>query len=157
MTVRELLLLNNFITDVSIEVRENGSLLVDALEIGLDYGVVPPYPTIIGQLSGKHKQGTYIRKSINTWDDGRDYWQIKVDRIPEKWLSLQVFSWSASHVYSTHHPRTDLTNSMEGIRITALPSGQTLDVVEKTEKNEQKQLEGQTDIFDFLEGTWKEN
>lgn len=44
MTVAELIGLNPMITDVAIEVRENGCKLVDALHIGLDYGVKPPHP-----------------------------------------------------------------------------------------------------------------
>ena len=45
MTVEELLKLNGLITDVVIEVRINGSRLLDELNIGPDFGVVPRYPT----------------------------------------------------------------------------------------------------------------
>lgn len=154
MTVKELLELNQQIVDVVIEVRENGSLLVDALHMGMDAGVEPPYPLIINQgRAGQHK-ALYIRKSINAFDDGREYWQVKPERIPAKWLGLDVFSWGFMHVYKPHHSRDDMTNSMQGIRIVALPSGQSLSfLVEKAKKQEEEQLAGQMNIGDFLGGT----
>lgn len=154
MTVRELIENNPRIVDIEITVRENGNMLVDFMAIGPDAGVEPPFPQMIPNVKGafngpKHK-ATYKRKSINAWDDGKDYYEIKVDRIPAKWLKLEVFSWHTMHVYSPHHWRSVPGGffSFEGIAITALPSGEKLETKTKAEKHnedldENGQLKGQ--------------
>lgn len=149
MKVRELLELNAHITDVEITVRKNGNMLVDFLAIGPDAGVEPPHPMMIpdkeGAFSGTKHKAKYIRKSINAWDDGKDYYEIKVDRIPRKWLDLEVFSWRTMHVYSPHHWRDPHPGmfSFEGIQITALHSGESLEIKTKAEKNEDLDENGQ--------------
>ena len=56
--------------------------------------MVPKEERYIGNLSLETKrEAYYIDKSINAWDDGKDYWQVKVNRIPKKWLELEVYSW----------------------------------------------------------------
>ncbi len=135
------------ITDVVIEVREGGNKLVDALHIGLDYGVKPPHPLKVyeGNNTIATKETAYIRKSINSWDDGSDYWQVKPQRLPAKWQSLEVFSFQFRHVYLPHHPRTNVNPSREynGIHITALPSGETLAVKESVKDNNDVDDKGQ--------------
>ena len=150
MKVRELLELNAHITDVEITVRKNGNMLLDFLAIGPDAGLEPPYPMMIpnneGAFNGPRHKAKYIRKSINAWDDGKDYYEIKVDGIPRKWLDLEVFSWRTMHVYSPHHWRDPHPGmfSFEGIQITALPSGESLEIKTKTEKkNEDLDENGQ--------------
>ena len=133
MTVKELIEINQFITDMTIEVRVDGNALLDCLHIGLDYGVEPPYPTMVpksekyigSQSQSTKRKATYIRKSINAWDDGRDFWEIKINRIPQRWLDLTVYDWRCSHVYLRRHPRSEgnPSRSYEGIRIIALPDG----------------------------------
>lgn len=154
MKVRELISLNAQIVDVRIDVRKNGGELVDSLHFGPDYGVVPPYPLIMHQNTSREKQATYIRKNINAWDDGREYWEVKPDRLPDKWLGLEVFSWKYSSVYRPHHQRDDLTHSMQGIEIVALPFGDSLDIKQKVDNVKQKvdgweHLEGQMSLFDM--------
>lgn len=163
MTARELLELNQMITDVDIEVREDGGKLIDALHIGMDYGIKPPYPLLVpdpnGTISnggGLSRESTYIRKSINTWDDGKDYWHIKVGEIPKKFSELEVFSWRMSHVYKRSHPRADMNpagEEMEGIRIVVVPDGlKVYDAQELLDQNgkQVKCLEGQIDILTIL-------
>jgi len=156
MKVRELISLNAVITDVRIEVRKNGSEIVDCLCFGPDFGVVPPYPFIMHQNTAKQKQATYIRKNLNAWDDGRDYWEIKPDRIPAKWLELEVYAWHYQSVYHSHHQRDDRNNTMQGILITALPSGESLDIKQKVDDVKKKvygweHLDGQMSLFDMEE------
>lgn len=156
MTVAELIGLNPMITDVVIEVRENGCKLVDALHIGMDYGVKPPYPQTVsdGKSANGRKETPYIRKSINSWDDGAEYWQSKPQRLPAKWRNLEVFSFQFRYVYLPHHPRADVNPSREynGIEITALPSGETLEVKEAAKDNndvdEKGQLVGQMSFME---------
>ena len=155
MTVEELLKLNGLITDVVIEVRINGSRLLDELHIGPDFGVVPPNPTQVpvdeAHVGGNcKKDATYIDKSINTWDDGKDYWQLRVERIPKKWRELEVFSWRNANVYKPRHGRYSINpnGDYNGIRIVALPSGESLKVEEKETTG--NQLEGQMNLEDFL-------
>ena len=134
MNVRELIEINQNITDICIEVRVDGCALLDALHIGLDYGAEPPYPQMVpidrahigNQCMAAKKKAKYIRKSINTWDDDKDYWQIKTNRIPKAWLDLEVFSWQNWHVYKGRHPRAAFggQDAYEGIRIIALPTGE---------------------------------
>lgn len=150
MTVKELIEINQNIVDVYIEVRNyptNGQIL-DALFIGMDAGVVPPYPFEWGVSTSKHGKAKYIRKSINAYDDGRDYWEIKTNRIPEKFLGLEVYSWQMQPVYTPHHPRDDLSRSMEAIRIvTYCPDYDLTIQQEKTnhsdDLDENGQLKGQ--------------
>ncbi len=104
MTVRELIELNSMISDAEIVIRKNGHELVDCLNIGPVQGIKPPYPMrvpkkpeYIGSPNSMndnfYKDAAYINKSINAWDDGKDFWEIKVDRIPKRYLDLTVFSW----------------------------------------------------------------
>ena len=168
MTVRELIELNQMITDVEITIRKNGALL-DQLNIGPAEGIKPPFPMMvpkeeryIGNMSKSTKrEAHYINKSINVWDDGKDYWQVKPDRIPKKWLELEVYSWevwpASTAVYGKNR-RNDYGNSYKNINfhgqrinITTLPSGEVMTVPEA--KSEEQQIDGQMNITDFLGGT----
>ena len=159
MTVRELIELNQMITDVEITVRKDGCRLLDQLNIGVSEGIKPPYPTrvpiderYINQDYNSHlmRDAYYIDKSINAWDDGKDYWQIKVNRIPSKWLDLEVYSWEvwpACHISGT---RRYMNNSFHGQRISvvALPSGESLKV--KEPKVTEDESDGQMTLDEWL-------
>lgn len=163
MKTKELIELNAMITDLEITVRQNGGLLLDQLNIGCSEGVKPPYPTRVpkdpkyaGNFNQSndeiYKDAAYIPKSINAWDDGKDYYDIKVNRIPAKWLDLEVYSWectSASRVGT--NPRRGTTHFYgERLRITALPSGESLEVKENTSEKSEATLPGQMSIEDFI-------
>lgn len=163
MKVKELLELNQMIVDVSIEVRIGGSRLLDALKIGPDVGKLPRYPVMV-PVDESHidsnvtKQAAYIDKSINAWDDGRDYWQIKPDRIPKPWLDLNVYSWEVWPAYYGNHARavrfdngqTFRNGNFNGqkVNIVALPSGVSLEVKERTQQR-QEEDDGQISIEDW--------
>ena len=174
MTVRELIELNQMITDVEIDIRQNGSLRIDQLNIGPAQGEKPPYPTRVPRKpeyaggSNQHndhfyREAAYISKSINSWDDGKDYWQVKVNKIPEKWLDLEVFSWEvwpASTACYTSPRRTDYSGKIKNvnfhgqrINIVALPSGEKMEIREHRQRQSdpEEQLEGQMSIEDFME------
>lgn len=164
MTVKELIELNAMITDLEITVRKDGNLLLDQLNIGPAEGVKPPYPMRVpksekyaGSLNQHnddcYKDAAYIPKSINAWDDGKDYYEIKVNRIPAKWLELEVYSWQvwkASSVATTS-PRRYHNNNFQGqlMNLVALPSGEKLEV--KQEEKTEESLPGQMSIEDYLE------
>ena len=170
MTVKELIELNQMITDVEITVRKGGSALVDQLNIGPAEGEKPPYPLMvpkeeryIGNISIETKrEAHYINKSINAWDDGKDYWQVKVSRIPAKWLDLEVYSWGVSPAstvcYSSPRRRNGDLNFKnvnfhgQRIDITALPSGETLPAPEEAKSQKDDQLDGQMNIDDWMKG-----
>lgn len=165
MTVKELIELNAMITDLEITVRKDGGLLLDQLNIGPAEGIKPPYPTRVakeeryaGSLNQHndefYKDAAYIPKSINAWDDGKDYYEIKVNRIPAKWLDLEVYSWEvwkASRVGTTSQRRYS-SNNFQGqlMKIVALPSGEKLEIKEKTLEKSEVTLPGQMSIDDFL-------
>lgn len=170
MTVRELIELNQMITDVQITVRRNGCLLLDQLNIGPAEGEKPRFPTRVPRKpeyagsSNQHcesmyKDAAYIAKSINSWDDGKDYWQVKVNRIPAQWLDLEVYSWSvwpASTVCYTSPRRTNGTAKFsnvnfngERLNVVALPSGAKLEVKQPKQIKPDEQLEGQISIEDW--------
>ena len=153
MKVKELIGLNALITDVCIEVRKNGGEIVDCLFIGPDYGVKPPYPLTMHPGTARKKEATYIIKNLNARDDKHEYFEIKPERIPAKWLELEVYSWRYRSVWKRHHYFDD--NSMQGIEIVALPSGESLEIPkEKTEKpTGWEHLDGQISLFD-LEATY---
>lgn len=164
MTVKDLIELNAMITDLEITVRRDGNLLLDQLNIGCSEGVKPLYPTRVPKdpryagnfnLSNDemYKDAAYIPESINAWDDGKDYYEIKLNRIPAKWLELEVFSWSGEKASSISvNPRRDKTTSFYGelIRIIATPSGESLEINEKPSKDTDEELPGQMNIIDFL-------
>ena len=167
MKVKELIELNAMITDLEITVRKDGNLLLDQLNLGPSEGVKPPYPTRVpkeerfagslNQHSDKeYKDAAYIPKSINSWDDGKDYYEIKLNRIPAKWLELEVYSWevwNASKVATTSPKRGRATNFQgQLMKIVAIPSGEKLEVKEKQEEKAETTLPGQMSIEDFLEG-----
>lgn len=164
MKVRELIELNQMITDVEITIRQNGTLRLDQLNIGPERGEKPRYPTrvpIKPEYAGlndiydnkKYHEAAYIPKSINAWDDGKDYWQVKLNRIPEKWLELEVYSWEvwpASSVCYTSPRRGQTHFHGQRLNITALPSGEKMEVTKPKQKQEQtEQLEGQMSIDDW--------
>lgn len=151
MTVKELIELNQMIVDVEITVRKDGNALLDQLNFGPSEGVKPPHPMMvpideryIGTMNQcHHREAYYIPKSINAWDDGKDYWQVKPERLPAKWLDLEVYGWNvwpASQVCTTSPRRGHNVNFHgERINIIALPSGSSL--VVKQEAKEQEQTE----------------
>ena len=160
MTVQELISINQGITDICIEVRIDGCALLDALHIGLDFGAEPPYPQMVpidrahvgNQCLSAKKKAKYIRKSINAWDDDKDYWQIKTNRIPKAWLELEVYSWRNWHVYKGTHPRSNgnPNGSYDGIQIIALPAGEHMMRMpeERELKSEEPNLD-QITLFDM--------
>lgn len=81
MTVKELIELNQMITDINITVRQNGNVLLDQLNIGPSEGEKPRFPTRVprdpkyaGGMNqhneSMYKDAAYITKSVNSWDDG---------------------------------------------------------------------------------------
>ena len=171
MTVKELVELNQMITDVDIEVRVNGTTLLDAVYIGYDRGAKPTYPIrvpkkpeYINNPNRTHddfyKDAAYIRKSMNAWEDGKDYWQVKVKTIPAKYLDLEVFSWevwSASRIGWGRRWYTDggPNNNFHGqrINIVALPGGQQKTIPEPEKKPKKDDLvdDNQMTIDDWME------
>jgi len=165
MTVQDLIERNGMITDLEITVRKDGGLLWDQLNIGCSEGVKPLYPTRVpkdpkyaGNLNRSddemYKDAAYIPKSINSWDDGKDYYEIKLSRIPAKWLDLEVHSWECTQASRITHanPRRERTHFYgERLRITALPSGESLEVKEKLSEKSEVGLPGQMSINDFLD------
>lgn len=149
MTVRELISLNQMIADIEITVRKDGHALLDQLNFGPGEGVKPPYPIMvpideryIGTMNRCHqREAYYIPKSINSWDDGKDYWQVKPERLPKKWLDLEVYAWNvwpASQSHTTSSRRGHNVNFHgQRINIIALPSGQTLEVKKETKEQEE--------------------
>ena len=141
MTVRELIETNQMITDAEITVRKGGTALLDQLNIGCAEGVKPPFPKMVPReeryigtpnMENK-KEAKYISKSINAWDDGQSYWQVKANRIPEKWLDLEVYSWEvrgASHTGDNPRRYRNINFHGQRISIIALPSGESLEVKE---------------------------
>lgn len=163
MKVKDLIELNSMITDLEITVRKDGGLLLDQLNLGPSEGVKPPYPTRVptkeeyagslAQHTDKYKDAAYIPKSINAWDDGKDYYEIKLNRIPAKWLDLEVYSWEVwkASTVATTSPKRGRSTNFQGqlMKIVALPNGEKLEVKQE-EKTEE--LPGQMNITDFLEG-----
>ena len=166
MKVKDLIELNAMITDLEITVRKDGNLLLDQLNIGCSEGVIPPYPTRVptkeeyagslAQHTDKYKDAAYIPKSINAWDDGKDYYEIKVNRIPAKWLELEVHSWEVwkASTLSTNPRRMNNRGNFHGqlMKIVALPSGEKLEIIPQSEQKEKEVgLPGQMNIEDYLE------
>lgn len=171
MTVKELIELNQMITDVDIEVRVDGHKLLDAVRVGRDVGIKPPYPLRVPlkpeyvgspNRSNDHfyKDAAYINKSMNAWEDGKDYWQVKVKAIPAKYLDLEVFSWEVwaaarigwgRRTHSDGHPNNNFHG--QRINIVALPSGQKLMPVDPVIDNQDPKVDDmQITIDDYLKG-----
>ena len=169
MTVKELIELNQMITDIEIIVRVKGTALLDALFIGPAIGEKPPHPwrvpkerKYVGNFCKEsQKEAQYIAKSINSWDDGKDYWQVKIDRIPKGWGDLEVYSWEvwpASCVcYTSPRRQTGIDTKSRNvnfhgqrINIIALPSGETLPEPEEKKPKADKQIDGQMNLDEFL-------
>ena len=165
MKVKDLVELNAMITDLEITVRKDGNLLLDQLNIGCSEGVKPRHPTRVprdAKYAGsydqhnedRYKDAAYLPKSINAWDDGKDYYEIKLNRIPAKWLELEVYSWmvwTASSI-GTINPRRDRSRGQfygELMKIVALPSGEKLEI--KEPEKPEVELPGQMNIFDYVE------
>ena len=156
MTVEELISLNQMITDVTITVRKDGTALLDELNIGCERGVKPRYPTMIpkeeryiGTINlADRKEAKYILTSINAWDDGHDYWQVKPNRIPKKWRELEAVSWEvwpASQMGDNPRRHRNVNFHGQQIHIVALPSGESLNIKQPKEQIRQnnEQLDGQ--------------
>lgn len=164
MRVKDLIELNAMITDLEITVRKDGNTLLDQLNIGPSEGIKPPYPTRVptkeeyagslAQHTDKYKDAAYIPKSINAWDDGKDYYEIKVNRIPAKWLELEVHSWEVwtASTLGKNPRRVNNRGNFHGqlMKIVALPSGEKLEI--KEPKKTEEELPGQMNIEEYLEG-----
>ena len=161
MTVRELIELNQMICDLVIEVREGGGRLIDYYAIG-DAMYKPKYPMRVPRKpeyfdsnrfdDTRYREGTYKPVSINTFDDGKDYWQVKVKRVPEYYLNLQVYSWDCTRAYSGIGMRGKV-GSFEGkkICVIALPNGTPPPAEETPKPKADEQMAGQITL-DTLEG-----
>lgn len=164
MTVKDLIELNAMITDLEITVRKDGHQLWDQLNIGCTEGVKPRYPIRVpidpkyaGNISRYNndmfRDAVYIPKSINAWDDGKDYYEIKLNRIPAKWLDLEVYSWECTKASSvtSMSPRRERTHFHgQYLKIVVLPSGESLEVKEDPVEKSEVGLPGQMNINDFL-------
>ena len=88
MTIKELIESNSFIGDITIDIRGRSKTVTPGFEnqqtfsqleqdwhIGYEEGKKPPYPS---------EKGIYIEKSINKYDDGEDYYDLTVSRIPDE-------------------------------------------------------------------------
>lgn len=166
MTVKELMELNAMITDLVITVRNKDGLLIDQLNIGMGVGIKPPYPTRVPKkpefcINGQrmndkfYRDAAYIQKSINSWDDGADGWRVKVSAVPAKWLDLDVTSWEVWEaplgIGSRRRSEVGRNINFHGQRlnVTALPSGQSLEIVERKPKEEDNVMDGQMSIEDW--------
>jgi hypothetical protein len=111
------------------------------------------YAGSLAQHTDKYKDALYIPKPINAWDYGKDYYQLLTNRVPAKWLELEVYSWEVwkASTVGTTSPRRYQNNNFQGqlMKIVALPSGEKLEVKEpeKTEAG----LPGQMNIEEYLE------
>ena len=159
MTVEELISKNMMITDATITIRKGGSALMDELNIGCERGVEPRYPTMVpkeeryigNQSIETRKKAKYIPKSINAWDDGKDYWQVKPNRIPAKWLELEVYAWEVwGASYMGDNPRRYRNVNFHGqrINIIALPSGEVMELPKEPKPEEN---DGQMSFSDYLD------
>lgn len=170
MTVKELIELNQMITDVEITIRQDGCLLLDQLNIGPSEGVKPRFPTRVPrkpEYAGSnnshsdvmYKDAAYVEKSINAWDDGKDYWQVHPNRIPAAWRDLEVFSWGVwpASTVNTASPRRNngefnfknVNFHGQRISIVALPSGEKMPELRKEEQIKEDQIDGQMSISDW--------
>ena len=160
MTVRELIELNQMIVDAEIEIRDNHKL-VDVLCIGCERGTkpyhprkVPESPQFIGNIT-RQKEACYVPKSINAWDDDKDYWQVKPDRFPKGWLDLTVYSWEVWPASLFGNPRRRTGNARnvsfhgQRINIVALPG--YVEFAKEPKVTEPQQIDGQMNIAEFLE------
>ena len=159
MTVRELIDKNQMIVDADIEVRKDGCALLDALFIGCYSGKKPPHPYKVPvdeahmNCLTEKREAHYIDKSINAWDDGHDYWQVKTSRIPNKWLDLEVFGWEVwdASIYGNSRRMNGRCRNVnfhgQRIRITALPSGTSLEIMEP--KKEPAEDDGQMTLEEW--------
>lgn len=173
MTVKELIQDNSFIGDISIDIRSNRgasatpgyenrqtfSRLQQDWHIGKEEGIKPPYHS---------KVGTYIEKSINEFDDGKDYYNLVISRIPKELLDLHVTSWRVWKCYrgfgNCHYNNHDLQRILIDAWTTETKEmadqQAILQQLEKARKREertagqedqqQEQLLGQMDINDWL-------
>lgn len=163
MTVKELIELNQMILDIVIEVRKDGGLLLDQISIGMDVGIIPKYPTrvpIKPEYAGSNnkyidayfKDAAYIRKSVNAREDGKEYWETKWNRVPAKYLDLEVYSWCVRSAYRG----IDYDKYREGERIiiTALPSGEKFFRPEPVKQEKTQEVdENQMTIDQWLGGS----
>lgn len=138
MIVKELIELNYNITDLQIEVRDDG-ILLKTYHIG-------PVEGKVGKCPKKHD--VYIEKSINAWDDGAGYHGVKPNRIPKNLLNLEVKSFQRGLTY-----RDGDLSGCESLIITVYPDGYCEKDVQKqtgSQKSEED-LEGQMQITDYPE------
>ena len=161
MTVRDLISSNNMIVDAAIEVRKDGGQLLDAYYIGNAMHKprypqkVPNRPEYAGnsRMDDKfYRDAEYKPESINAWEDGKDYWEVKVKRSPERYLNLEVYEWGCITAYSGIGRRDRCgTFSGQKISIVALPNGYLYQKPKVTAAPEQM-MAGQMLLDGFLSG-----
>lgn len=72
-----------------------------------------------------------------------------VSKLPDYVANLQVFSFQPRHIPSFH--REQLTHNEFSLDINCYPDGFVPEVESEKKDDPNKQLEGQTNIFDFME------
>lgn len=154
MTIRELAEHNQLICDIEIDVRNAGHL-----ENRYRFGDGAKYYS--GDNSPMFSGGKTFRDitvvdktEINAHDMGKDYYQVKLNRIPKRFQSVldeDVCSWNLSHAY---RGLSSFYASAKCLHVTIDAGWMAQPFESETEEKhsaKDEQLEGQSNIFDFLE------
>jgi hypothetical protein len=160
MKVRELIETNPMITDLQLTIRHKG-ILIDQIHIGPDAGEKPRYPTRIPlkkefrgvdqSNDGMYRDAEYIPESINVWDDGKDYWQVKAKMIPREYREMEVRTWEVwpASTVTNHSPRRSRTHFYgQRINIEIETKEETTPKVEP-KPEPKKEMDGQMSLWDL--------
>ena len=134
MTLEELVSLNAFIGDLTVQIRKDGNELLQQYEIGA--GARPD------RYAGEMQKPRWetIEKPINARDEGKDYYSILTKRIPAELRRLTVHSWrNMGHGFRPGMNGNH--NSIERVEVVVYPEG--WQAPEDEEEKEQGGVEGQ--------------
>ena len=143
MTLRELFSTSHGITRIYADVRDNGKL-IKSYHIG-QYEQEDQYPDLA--VNGTEARWTCIRKPLDSKESGTMYFQPLVNNIPKELLDMTVHSWQLWQYRTENNGLTKfywLNVWLEG-------KDECVATIEKEKTPKQEQIEGQTDIFNYLE------
>lgn len=141
MTIKELIELNDYIGDITVTIRDSeGKNKIQEYHIGVNAGIIPVY---------HDDKDVYEEIEINTFDKGKDYYQILVSRVPKQILELRVFAY---RIWGSYRRYLSASHGLEHVHITVRQgeNAKTPVIKEKSQEAKKEELEGQINLEDFI-------
>lgn len=138
MTIRELAETNQSIFDIDVTIRNNG-LLQHKYRFGGGASYQPGDYDFFGKLEN---HVTVDNTKINSLEINREYFELKLSRIPKKYqplLDREVFSWNLNNAYRDRDCRYDGARKLD----VTVDDGRLMAPIRESTGDKENQIDGQ--------------